>query len=89
MVGRKGSFMVSRSQAQPIKKLAHLDLRQVLQFSRRFSTCIYAPRETWNLLPCGATDREERWGRQRAIKLPSLSTVREGRPPRSSFIGAL
>ena len=34
MVSRKGSLMVSRSQAQPITQLAHLDLRQVLQSSR-------------------------------------------------------
>jgi hypothetical protein len=42
------------------------------------------------LYPRPVTDMHlSAWGRRRAIKLPLLSTVREGRPPRSSFIGAL
>ena len=42
------------------------------------------------LYPRPVTDTHLRArGKQRAIKFPALSTVREGRPPRSSFIGAL
>ena len=49
---------------------------------------IYAPGGTSQFQPLRRYRLGGAMERQKGVRLPSLSTVREGRPPRSSFIGA-
>jgi hypothetical protein len=49
---------------------------------------IYAPGGTSQFQPLRRYRLGRAMERHKGVRLPSLSTVREGRPPRSSFIGA-